>query len=370
LVPESRYTESRHGEEIISAGYLRGDLSLLNNKLNLVGGVRFEQTHASGDGPLRVAAADGVPSHWVVRGNHNAKDYDSWFPSMNAQYKFGNKEQFVIRASWFKSIGRPPFSIYNGTLHLPDLGSDPFSSYIQLNSGTSDLKPWTASTWRGEINYYFTKGGLFKITAFTRDYTNRHVVTIYPVTDELRAQYGIGPEYQDYFISTRTNSPYKFTLRELSMELRQKLTFLPDWARGLSVSGAATWRTKSGTEAETATGSQYASRSFKAAIAYNRRRLSARVALTFRERYVSSIYENNDNIEPGTREFGCSLTTLKAEASFKITKRFSIYAQGDNLLNKPTREYEAVSPSTPGGPQLISTNSSGVRVTFGLQGSY
>ncbi|WP_236919055.1 outer membrane beta-barrel protein [Ereboglobus luteus] len=319
----------------------------------------------TGNGPLRNAES----GEWMERATNNKKNYDNWFPSVNLQYKLW-EDRIVVRASWFKSIGRPNFGIYNGSLRLPDLGLDPLTHYIELSSGNADLKPWTAHTWRGEINYYFVKGGLFQITAFTRDYTNRHVETITPVTDELRAYYGIGEEYKDYFISTKTNSPHRFTLRELSLYYRQSLTFLPSWARGFTVSAGVTWRTKSGTESDTATGSAYRPRSYKTSLAYSRGRLSARVSWVLQGRYISSVYENNDNVEPGTRQYRRERSWLSADASFRITRRLSIFAQGSNLLDKPDSESEVVSPSTPGGAQLSSTKSSGIRITFGLQGSF
>ena len=43
---------SRKLAETISAGYLRGDMQLLDNRLLVVGGVRFEQTKDDGQGPL------------------------------------------------------------------------------------------------------------------------------------------------------------------------------------------------------------------------------------------------------------------------------------------------------------------------------
>lgn len=368
-IPSSSITSSRHAEEIISSGYLRGDASFFNGRLYLISGMRFEQTHVTGEGPLRVPKTDTEPANWIERGMNNKKTYDSWFPSVNAVYKLW-EDRIVFRGSWFKSIGRPNFAIYNGTLNIPDPDSDPLTSYVELTSGNATLKPWTAHTWRGEINYYFVKGGRFQVTAFTRDYTNRHVNTITPMTEELLSYYNLDPIYHNHFIETKINSPYKFTLRELSLYYKQALTFLPEWARGLTVSAGVTWRTRSGKEADTATGSQYAPRSYKTSLAYNRGRFSALVSWTLRERYVSGVYENTDAVEPGTLQYVRELSWLTAETSYRITKNISIFAQGNNLLDNPYRENEAVSPSTPGGAQLTSTRSTGIRFTFGLQGNF
>lgn len=42
---------SKRAEEIISSLFIRGDLSLLNNRLNITGGVRVEQTNIDAQGP-------------------------------------------------------------------------------------------------------------------------------------------------------------------------------------------------------------------------------------------------------------------------------------------------------------------------------
>jgi len=47
-----RLTNSKFFEETISAAYVRGDVKFLENKLWVVGGVRFERTADFGQGPL------------------------------------------------------------------------------------------------------------------------------------------------------------------------------------------------------------------------------------------------------------------------------------------------------------------------------
>jgi TonB-dependent receptor len=371
VIPSDRYTGSRHADETISAGYLRGDFSFFNNKLYVVGGVRLEQTHVTGVGPLRVPAADGLPARWIERGLTNTVTFNNYFPSVNAQYKFGAKEQWVLRASWFKSIGRPNYAVYNGSIYLPDPNSDPSleDNYIQMTSGNAMLKPWTADSWRGELTYYFSRSGRLSLIGLTRDYTNRHVNTIYPITEEIRNHYGIGEEYMNFFVETRENSPHKFTLRELTIDYRQALTFLPDWARGFSLSAGATWRTKSGTESQKVGGQAFTPRSFKAGLSFNRRRLTARVDGTYKSRYVSGTYENAVAVEPGLREWRCAYRSVSANLEYRLTKRIAFWAQGENLLNEP-QKYEVGGPSTPGGTKLRSIRYTGTRYTFGLKGRY
>ena len=372
----SSATSSTHLEEIVSAGFLRGDVSFFNNKLYIVGGARFEQTHVTGEGSLHVPAANGVPAHYVARGAHNGADYSQWFPSVNVQYR-SLDDRLVFRASWFKSIGRPGFGNYNGGVNLPSSSADPFTNYISVSNPR--LKPWLANTLRGEITYYFATRGQLSVSAFTRDYTNYWQSFLYVVTDDVRVLYGLGPEYSSFFIQTQDNSPYKFTMRELTISYRQALAFLPSWAAGINVFAGMTWRTKSGVEAWRMTGSQFSPRSFKAGLSFNRNRpsssnvvdrISANLNWAYRSRYRSNVYASSTTLEPGTREYGRSLVTMDFKMKFRMTRNLSLTAQIDNLLNRPYSAYEVVSPSTPGGPKLESIRSIGIRYTFGIDGSF
>lgn len=359
----SGLTASRHAEEVIAAGFLQGDIKLLNNKLIIVTGVRFEQTHAQGDGPLYTAETG-----YIVRGAHKSATYNGWYPSVNAQYKWGSKDQWIFRGSWFKTIGRPNYDIYNGGITLPTVGSDPFSNYISMPN--PELKPWTAHTWRGDLSYYFTKRGYLSLVALTREYTNQHVNLLTPLTDDLRVKYGIGTMYDGYFVSTRTNSPYKFTYNELTFSYSQALVFLPSWAQGLSVRASVTWRTKSGREAYRQTGLAYVPRSYKASLSYNRGRVNANVNWGYRDRYVTNIFETDNYVEPGTRTYARRRLTMDIKTKIKITRSIFITAQVDNPFDQPYAEYEVVSPSTPGGAVMSSIRSNGPTYTFGIEGNF
>src|SRR5690606_35238710 len=104
---------SKELTETISAGYLRGDVRLLDNRLLLVGGVRYERTTDDGMGPLNDANAkfvrdaagnlvldgagrpvpittDPVQAERLVLREREARtnrSYDGFFPSLNATYE-------------------------------------------------------------------------------------------------------------------------------------------------------------------------------------------------------------------------------------------------------------------------------------------
>jgi outer membrane receptor protein involved in Fe transport len=127
----SRVNGSRELEETISAGFLRTDLKLFENRLWIVGGVRYERTADDGTGALndiratyqqdasgnliRNAAGQLVRVstdaltiarlQYTERASRARKHYGDYYPSVNASYSF--TDNLVARAAYARTIGRP-----------------------------------------------------------------------------------------------------------------------------------------------------------------------------------------------------------------------------------------------------------------------
>ena len=85
--------------ENISGYYAQAKVHLLDDKLEVLGGVRIEHTHVDDSvdlDPKYVAAVAGK------------YDYTDFLPSLHLKYKLSKKEN--IRLSYFESISRPQFS--------------------------------------------------------------------------------------------------------------------------------------------------------------------------------------------------------------------------------------------------------------------
>ncbi|MFM7751352.1 MAG: hypothetical protein ACKPB0_13165, partial [Opitutaceae bacterium] len=179
--------------ETISSGYLRADLARLRNRLRLVGGVRAEQTNIAAAGPLTdptrnyqrdaqgnvVLGANRRPVPittdayqtslltYLDRGSSVRKEYLTFFPSLNAS--FNVRENLIVRAAAYTSIGRPDFIQYAGGLTLPDTESPPApGNRITVNNAA--IKPWSARTVNLRAEYYFTGLGQLSAGAFRRDF--------------------------------------------------------------------------------------------------------------------------------------------------------------------------------------------------------
>jgi iron complex outermembrane recepter protein len=218
-------TASKFSEEIISSAYLRGDLALFSGKLKFVGGLRGEQTNVTGYGalvdPTRnfqrdaagrvVTVASPTPADPnrrvpalinaagtlaavrltnVDRGLRAEKEYLRLFPSLNAAWNV--RENFIARAGYYWSVGRPDYVQYAGALTLPDTEQLPGpANFITVNNAA--IKAWSARTAKVSLEYYFEQVGLFSVAAFRRDIRNFFGATRFRPSAEFLGLYGLDP---------------------------------------------------------------------------------------------------------------------------------------------------------------------------------
>src|SRR5215217_1342120 len=125
---------SKYIKETVTAGYVRGDSKFVSNRLWLVYGVRYEKTEDYGEGRLvdnsaiyqrnpngsfvlNAAGArvpittDPVAQARLINKDRAArvtKNYDGYYPSLNASFNF--TESLIGRIGAARSLGRPEFS--------------------------------------------------------------------------------------------------------------------------------------------------------------------------------------------------------------------------------------------------------------------
>ena len=105
-----------------------------------------------------------------------------YFPSLNVS--FAVRENLIVRAAQYSSIGRPDFDQYAGGLTQPDLGRAPdVENRILVNN--AGIKPWTARTTNLRFEYYFEKVGQLAFTAFRREFADLFSGTIVRATPEF-----------------------------------------------------------------------------------------------------------------------------------------------------------------------------------------
>jgi iron complex outermembrane receptor protein len=249
---------SKRAEETVSAAFLRGDLSLMQNRLRITGGLRIEQTNVKAEGPLndptlahqRDAAGNvlrgpngapllivptnaGLPYSQLTlieRGMKANKEYLRYFPSLNASY--GITDGLVGRLAYSQSVGRPDFNQYAGGVTLPDIELLNPNSRITVNNAS--IKAWQAETYMARLEYYFGTVGSFSIGGFLRDYRNFFQSVTDYVSPAFLETYGLdAEEYGSILTVTQFNDQTTIRQHGFEIDYKQSLTFLPQWARGL-----------------------------------------------------------------------------------------------------------------------------------------
>jgi iron complex outermembrane receptor protein len=353
---QSAVNDSREFEETVTAGYFRVDTRLLQNRLWVVAGARYERTDTEGRGPLNDINAqfqrnangtlvDGNPNQagiqrvplssdplvlrqlrFVDRGASSKRNYDGWYPSLNASYDVA--ENLVLRAAFARTLGRPNVNLIipGTTITEPDVASP----RITLNN--TGLQPWTATNYDLSLESYQLKGGFGSIGIFRKDIRNFFGQVVTPATPELLEQVGLDsdPSLLNYEVATRTNVGHA-RIDGFEIGYRQNLTFLPQWARGFQVFFNFTKLDLSG--ANTADFTGYNKESMAGGINLVRPRFFVKVTVShlgdLRRGAVGVSAANG--IPADTFNYQAKRTRYGANIQYSLTKRYSLYASATDI---------------------------------------
>jgi TonB-dependent receptor len=382
---------SKHAEEVISSGYIRGDVQLFNRRLRLVGGIRAEQTNIKAEGrlldPTRnfqrnasgqvVTGANGAPLliepagslaatrlTTIDRGVHAKKEYLRWFPSLNAS--FNVRDNLIARAGHYWSIGRPNFSQYAGALNLPDTERPP-SSGNRISVANAGIKAWNARTTKLSLEYYFERVGLVSVSVFRRDFENFFGSTVFQATPEFLGLYSLDPElYGDYEVATQRNLTSRVRMTGVDFSYKQALTFLPHWARGVQAFANASGQRATGEASANFAG--YVPRTFSWGVSLSREKYRLRANWNYRGRDRNAEITGR-GIEPGTFNWDSKRLYLDLSGEYAMSRRIALFANLRNVSGVGTDTNRA-GPSTPSHAELWVREDWGSLWTFGLKGSF
>jgi hypothetical protein len=227
----NQVTASKVSKEVVSSAYLRGDVSFLERRLKLVGGIRAEQTNVKAAGPLTDATRNyqrdangqvirnpnGTPvlifptSNALAvsqltfnnRGSKTEKEYLRHFPSLNVSYNV--QDNLIARVAYYQSVGRPNLGQYSGGITLPDTDLLPATNNrIVVNNAA--IKAWQAETFSVRLERYFEGVGQISLGAFRREIDNFFGNTIFDATPQFLALYDLDPTlYDPYEVQTQHN---------------------------------------------------------------------------------------------------------------------------------------------------------------------
>jgi iron complex outermembrane receptor protein len=394
LYHQNYATNSRKLIETISAGYLRGDIRLFNNRLWLVGGVRYERTRDDGRGVLDdpsaqyqkdangnlIRNAAGAPIllttdalararlRYQERANHVIREYGDFYPSLSATYNI--TENLLIRAAAARTIGRPNlnFIIPGSTISDPAVTTG--TPTITVNN--TGLKPWTADNYDLSIETYQIKGGFGSFGVFQKNIKNFFDSVSQDATPELLALYGLpdDPMYLNYKIATMTNgNDARITGYEFAYT--QSLLFLPRWARGFQVFLNATKLQLHGGDVSDFSG--FTPSNYAGGISFVRPRFSAKLNFTYQGETRQTLVAANaaNGIPADTYNYQGERTRVSISLQYSLSKRFVVYGTmsdingpGFNVLN---RQY---APSSPEYEKARRRQELGSIIQLGVKGQF
>ena len=383
---------SRKLAETVSAAYLRGDVRLLDNRLLVVGGVRFEQTKDDGQGQLDdptaqyqkdasgnlVRGPTGAPIllttdalaraklRYKERGTRVIRTYSDFYPSVNLTYTLA--ENLLLRGAYSQTIARPNL---NNIIPGSSI-ADPTAANLVINVNNTGLKPWLARGYDLSLESYQIKGGYGSVGVFQRDIKDFFDSVTTPATPELLDRYGLpgDPFYLNYDITTLTNgSSARITGFEFAYN--QSLLFLPHFARGFQVFVNATrLRLEGGNQADF---SAFAPSNYAGGLNFVRPRFSVKLSFTYQgeTRQTSVAASTANGIPAGVFNYQGERLRVGLNAQFSVTKKVALFGSmtdingpGFNIVN---RQY------APGAADYLKKRRRqelGSIITIGLKGEF
>lgn len=380
----SRVTNSERIRERITAAYVQGEIRLWENRLRLLGGVRFEHTDNSGRGRLldrqahfqRDAAgnlvrnAAGAPVaittnalevarlQYKERGAVAGNSYDDYYPSVNGTFNVSSALQF--RLSYARTLGRPNFNNV-----VPNVDVQENTATAAEDDGTivmrnPKLRPWTADNYEVSLEYYFTSSGVISLSHYYKDIAGAFLARSSRADAALLAEFGLEPEYLGWNVNSTVNLGEAMSLSGTELNYQQALTFLPSWARGFSIFANGTLLRKDGPDA---TFTSLYRRTANWGGRYSRARFSA--GMNWNNLSSRSLPFGPPN---GVRHTKPS-TTLDLNAEFRITPQVSVYYNARNITNAKYRR-EVFNSLTPAYARPYQDIENGSKMSVGVRARF
>lgn len=269
----ARLNASQYVEETVSAYYVQAETRLLQNRLNVLTGVRFEKTTDEGQGLLfdpnavfvrnadgtfarnaqgarirkaEAGAAGSIQEVRLVRKERaftGERSYDGYYPSLHLTYNV--KENFLVRAAYAKTYGRPDFSdiIPTVTVQEADLDdsqlNDPSISHGNITVTNTGLKPWSADNYDLSVEYYTQQGGLLSAGVFRKEISDFFGTEVRVATQADLDIVGLDSRYVGWNLTSQFNSG-DATVSGIEFNVRQSLRMLGNWGSHFTVFANAT----------------------------------------------------------------------------------------------------------------------------------
>ncbi len=392
-----RLNNSEWLQEAVTAGYVQAEFGLFHNRLKVLTGVRYEKTDADGQGirndPSAVFArnADGTFARTATgtrirraeagtvgslqeltvtrqeRGIKASRTYDGSYPSAHLTYQI--KENFLARAAYAKTYGRPDFSaiVPNTTVDETDFGNaTPEPSQIpgRITTRNTGLRPWSGDNYDLSIEYYTPQGGLFSAGVFRKDIRNFFADAVKVATAADLELLELDPRYLGWQITTTYNQTGGARVDGVEFNLRHSLRPLGAWGRHFNafVNGTKL-QLKGGRNSDF---SGFIPESANWGIDFSRKPFSVMAKWNYRgQQRLAAVAA----LGPDAYEYSKSRTRLDVNIDYQLRPNLFLYMSGQNVFDIPETLLRFGS-QTPGYARVSQVLTTGVQLTLGIKGSF
>ena len=394
--------------ERIDAAYLMGDISLLNNRLRLVTGLRYERTtddgrtvlqdnnaryrqDAAGNLILDAARrpilifpttsintttpegiANGIAEDALVYkklGARLQKAYAGYYPSLNASYNITTN--LVSRLGLAQTVGRPDFGNILGATNINQVDFDPSSENTGSALGTITtknpaLKPWTANSLDVRLEYYTPNGGEISAGFFRKQIKNSFATRNFIATPEFLETIGLGEEFTDFQVNAPINIPGITHINGWEFNLNAPLTTFTSLAFARSIrlfANTTLVRNRSPSEFR-----GFTPKIINWGFNYNRRSYSlmAKWTLVGKKR-LGTVSANN--LGAAGWNYQAERLRLDLSGDYRITPRYGLYFTARNIFNNRDQNY-AYAIGSPRYVKFASEGEYGVNFQVGIKGNF
>ena len=331
--------------ERIYAGYAMGTFKF--DRLTLIPGVRVERTEDDLKSKV-ITAASTLNQGFNSFGK---SEYTDVFPGVNA--RFDVNRNLVLRGAITTATARPNYQDLSSFVSV-DLTTSP----ISVTQGNPGLKALYAVNYDVALEYYLPGQGVISVGAFYKDIDD----PIYSQT--LLGQSGAfgGQNLTGVSLITPINADHQ-KVQGLELNAQAQFTWLPGVLGGLGASFNAAFIDGDSTGVPGRAGGVplflQSRRVSTAQLFYEKYGFSARVAYSYRSRYLDTLGASS-----ATDQFTDDNGQLDIRASYAVTKNLLVFFEGFNLNDAPWRRFIGTDD------QLVERERYGAQLRAGVQFRY
>lgn len=338
--PSEYLTQNYHAKEKIFAGYVRWDQDF-SEKLSMIIGARVEHTKIDYTGNLVLDEED------LVGAVENENSYTNVLPSLSFKYKAN--ESLILRTAFTTALARPNY--YSLAPYVSILSED-----TEIQAGNPNLKATYAYNFDLMAEQYFRSVGILSGGVFYKNLKN----FIYTYRDGQYTTSSFQADFPDLQNPIPTGENWEFLqdrngdnvdVYGFEVAFQRQLDFLPGRffkGLGLYVNYTNTHSktrgiisNEEGDEREGVALPGTAPHMFNGSLSWENDKFYSRVSLNYASSYIDELGSESFK----DRYYGEQLF-LDANVAYKITPKFRLFLEANNLTNQPLRYYQGISSRT------------------------